>query len=100
LSTATSGTIRLLTTGFVMTNDRSQHTSRARSCNAVYPRWRPLDSSRAGPTCSSISNRGRTINPIISALMAIFDISLLAIWYRDVRLWLFRSLHSRSGSER
>ena len=27
---------------------------------------------------------------IISALMAIFDISLLAILYRDVRLWLIQ----------
>lgn len=81
----------LLTTGFVMTNERlstngqSQELQRDLSLPDV-----PLILTGWTYVLADLQPWSHHQLLIISALMAIFDISLLAILYRDVRLWLIQ----------
>jgi predicted RND superfamily exporter protein len=81
----------LLTTGFVMTNERlstheqSQELQRDLSVAGV-----PLIFTGWTYVLADLQPWSHHQLLIISALMAIFDISLLAILYRDVRLWLIQ----------
>jgi len=81
----------LLTTGFVMTNERlttheqSQELQRGLSVPGV-----PLILTGWTYVLADLQPWSHHQLLIISALMAMFDISLLAILYRDVRLWLIQ----------
>ena len=81
----------LLTTGFVMTNEplttheQSQELQRGLSVPGV-----PLILTGWTYVLADLQPWSHHQLLIISALMAIFDISLLAILYRDVRLWLIQ----------
>ncbi|MGC1321195.1 MAG: MMPL family transporter [Candidatus Udaeobacter sp.] len=81
----------LLTTGFVMTNrpltthEQSQELQRGLSVPGV-----PLILTGWAYVLADLQPWSHHQLLIISALMAIFDISLLAILYRDVRLWLIQ----------
>ena len=81
----------LLTTGFVMTNERlttheqSQELQRDLSVAGV-----PMILTGWTYVLADLQPWSHHQLLIISALMAIFDISLLAILYRDVRLWLIQ----------
>ena len=81
----------LLTTGFVMTNgpltthEQSQELLRGLSVPGV-----PLILTGWTYVLADLQPWSHHQLLIISALMAIFDISLLAILYRDVRLWLIQ----------
>jgi uncharacterized protein len=81
----------LLTTGFVMTNERlstheqSQELLRGLSVTGV-----PLILTGWTYVLADLRPWSHHQLLLISALMAMFDISLLAILYRDVRLWLIQ----------
>ena len=81
----------LLTTGFVMTNgpltthEQSQELQQGLSVAGV-----PLLLTGWTYVLADLQPWSHHQLLIISALMAIFDISLLAILYRDVRLWLIQ----------
>ena len=81
----------LLTTGFVMTNepvarhDQSQELQRDLSVPGV-----PLVLTGWTYVLADLQPWSRHQLLIISALMAIFDMSLLAILYRDLRAWLIQ----------
>src|SRR5258705_6935908 len=81
----------LLTTGFVMTNEplttheQGQELQRDLSVPGV-----PLILTGWTYVLADLQPWSHHQLLIISALMAIFDISLLAILYRDVRLWLIQ----------
>jgi uncharacterized protein len=81
----------LLTTGFVMTNgpltthEQSQELQRGLSVPGV-----PLILTGWTYVLADLQPWSHHQLLIISALMAIFDMSLLAILYRDVRLWLIQ----------
>jgi predicted RND superfamily exporter protein len=81
----------LLTTGFVMTNgplkthERGQELQRGLSVAGV-----PMILTGWTYALADLQPWSHHQLLIISALMAIFDISLLAILYRDVRLWLIQ----------
>ena len=81
----------LLTTGFVMTNgpltthEQGQELQRGLSVPGV-----PLILTGWTYVLADLQPWSHHQLLIISALMAIFDISLLAILYRDVRLWLIQ----------
>jgi uncharacterized protein len=81
----------LLTTGFVMTNgpltthEQGQELRRDLSVTGV-----PLILTGWTYVLADLQPWSHHQLLIISALMAIFDISLLAILYRDVRLWLIQ----------
>jgi predicted RND superfamily exporter protein len=81
----------LLTTGFVMTNgavrthEQSQELQRALSLPGI-----PLTLTGWAYVLADLQPWSHHQLLIISALMALFDISLLAILYRDVRLWLIQ----------
>jgi len=81
----------LLTTGFVMTNgqltthEQSQDLQRGLSLPGV-----PLILTGWTYVLADLQPWSHHQLLIISALMAMFDISLLAILYRDVRLWLIQ----------
>ena len=81
----------LLTTGFVMTNEpvtthqQSQELQRDLSLAGV-----PLTLTGWTYVLADLQPWSHHQLLIISALMAIFDMSLLAILYRDIRLWLIQ----------
>src|SRR6266404_2467247 len=81
----------LLTTGFVMTNEplttheQSQELQSRLSVPGI-----PLILTGWAYVLADLQPWSHHQLLIISALMAIFDISLLAILYRDVRLWLIQ----------
>jgi len=81
----------LLTTGFVMTNgavrthEESQELQRGLSLPGI-----PLTLTGWAYVLADLQPWSHHQLLIISALMAMFDISLLAILYRDVRLWLIQ----------
>src|SRR5215831_7154896 len=81
----------LLTTGFVMTNgpltthEQSQELQRGLFVAGV-----PLILTGWTYVLADLQPWSHHQLLIISALMAMFDISLLAILYRDVRLWLIQ----------
>jgi hypothetical protein len=81
----------LLTTGFVTTNEplttheQSQELQRDLSVAGV-----PMTLTGWAYVLADLQPWSHHQLLIISALMAIFDISLLAILYRDVRLWLIQ----------
>src|SRR5438067_7619714 len=81
----------LLTTGFVMTNEplttheQGQELQRGLSAPGV-----PLILTGWTYVLADLQPWSHHQLLIISALMAIFDISLLAILYRDLRLWLIQ----------
>ena len=81
----------LLTTGFVMTNEpvtthqQSQELQRNLLLAGV-----PLTLTGWTYVLADLQPWSHHQLLIISALMAIFDMSLLAILYRDVRLWLIQ----------
>jgi predicted RND superfamily exporter protein len=81
----------LLTTGFVMTkeplttHEQSQELQRDVSVAHV-----PMSLTGWTYVLADLQPWSHHQLLIISALMAIFDISLLAILYRDVRLWLIQ----------
>jgi predicted RND superfamily exporter protein len=81
----------LLTTGFVMTNgpltthEQSQELQRGLSVPGV-----PLILTGWSYVLADLQPWSHHQLLIISALMAMFDISLLAILYRDIRLWLIQ----------
>jgi len=81
----------LLTTGFVMTNEplttheQGEELQRGLSVPGV-----PLILTGWTYVLADLQPWSHHQLLIISALMAIFDISLLAILYRDVRLWLIQ----------
>src|SRR5207247_1406844 len=81
----------LLTTGFVTTNgpltihEQSQELQRDLSVTGI-----PMILSGWTYVLADLQPWSQHQLLIISALMAIFDISLLAILYRDLRLWLIQ----------
>jgi predicted RND superfamily exporter protein len=81
----------LLTTGFVMTNgplsthEQSQELERDLSVAGV-----PMILTGWNYVLADLQRWSHHQLLLISALMAIFDISLLAILYRDLRLWLIQ----------
>jgi len=81
----------LLTTGFVMTNEpvtthrQSQELQRSLSVAGV-----PLALTGWAYVLADLQPWSHHQLLIISALMAIFDMSLLAILYRDLRAWLIQ----------
>jgi predicted RND superfamily exporter protein len=81
----------LLTTGFVTTNEplttqeQSQQLQRDLSVPGV-----PMILTGWAYVLADLQPWSHHQLLIISALMAIFDVSLLAILYRDLRLWLFQ----------
>ena len=81
----------LLTTGFVMTNEpvatheQSRELERDLSVAGV-----PIVLTGWTYTLADLQPWSQHQLLIISALMAIFDMSLLAILYRDIRLWLIQ----------
>jgi len=81
----------LLTTGFVMTNgplsthEQSQELERDLSVAGV-----PMILTGWNYVLADLQPWSHHQLLLISALMAIFDISLLAILYRDLRLWLIQ----------
>jgi predicted RND superfamily exporter protein len=81
----------LLTTGFVMTNgavtthEQSQELQRGLSLPGI-----PLILTGWTYVLADLQPWSHHQLLIISALMALFDISLLAVLYRDVRLWLIQ----------
>ena len=82
----------LLTTGFVTTNEpvttRSQTEMLARDLPAAA--GVPMILSGWSYALADLLPWSRRQLLIISALMAMFDVSLLAILYRDLRLWLIQ----------
>src|SRR5215217_1488508 len=81
----------LLTTGFVMTNQPVSTRAQSEELG------RDLPVNGVAMIISGWSYALADLQPwshhqllIISALMAIFDVSLLAILYRDIRLWLIQ----------
>ena len=81
----------LLTTGFVMTNEpvttheQGQQLQSALAVNGV-----PMILTGWAYVLADLQPWSHHQLLIISALMAIFDVSLLAVLYRDVRLWLLQ----------
>src|SRR5205823_3801242 len=81
----------LLTTGFAMTNEpvstRAQTEALARDLPVAGV---PMIISGWSYALADLLPWSRRQLLIISALMAFFDISLLAMLYRNVRLWVFQ----------
>lgn len=83
----------LLTTGFATTNEpvtthaQQQELSRALPVSGV-----PMVLSGWAYSLAELQPWSRHQLLMISALMALFDIGLLAILYRDLRLWLIQVL--------
>ena len=81
----------LLTTGFVMTNERlSTHEQSQELLRGLSVPGVPLILTGWTYVLADLQPWSHHQLLIISALMAMFDISLLAILYRDVRLWLIQ----------
>jgi hypothetical protein len=83
----------LLTTGFVTTNERlithEQSQELERDLPAVGV---PMTLTGWAYVLADLQRWSHHQLLLISALMAIFDVSLLAILYRDLRLWLIQVL--------
>src|SRR5881409_2221661 len=85
------GRDRLLTTGFVMTNQPVATHAQSEELGRDLPvAGVPMILSGWSYALADLQPWSRHQLLIISALMAIFDISLLAILYRDLRLWLIQ----------
>jgi uncharacterized protein len=81
----------LLTTGFVMTNERlSTHEQGQELQHDLSVPGVPLILTGWTYVLADLQPWSHHQLLIISALMAIFDMSLLAILYRDLRLWLIQ----------
>src|SRR6184192_2503509 len=80
-----------LTTGFVTTNERVATHAQSQELERELPvTGVPMILSGWSYALADLQPWSRHQLLIISALMAIFDISLLAILYRDLRLWLIQ----------
>src|SRR5881398_3786646 len=85
------GRDRLLTTGFVMTNQPvATHAQSEALGRDVSVAGVPMIISGWSYALADLQPWSHHQLLIISALMAIFDISLLALLYRDLRLWLIQ----------
>jgi predicted RND superfamily exporter protein len=83
----------LLTTGYVTTNERIATRAQAERLARDLPiAGVPMILSGWSYALADLLPWSRRQLLIISALMAVFDISLLAILYRDLRLWLIQVL--------
>ena len=81
----------LLTTGFVMTNQPvTTHEQSKQLGSAVTVAGVPIIISGWSYALADLQPWSHHQLLIISALMAIFDVSLLALLYRDLRLWLIQ----------
>jgi uncharacterized protein len=81
----------LLTTGFVTTNQPvSTHTQSKELGRDLLVAGVPMIISGWSYALADLQPWSHHQLLIISALMAIFDVSLLAILYRDLRLWLIQ----------
>src|SRR5258705_7661860 len=81
----------LLTTGFVMTNQPvTTHAQSQELGNDLTVPGVPMIISGWSYALADLQPWSHHQLLIISALMAIFDISLLALLYRDLRLWLIQ----------
>src|SRR5438552_2089704 len=81
----------LLTTGFVTTNQPVATHAQSEYLNSNLPvRGVPVILSGWTYVLADLLPWSHRQLLIISALMAIFDVSLLAILYRDLRLWLIQ----------
>jgi predicted RND superfamily exporter protein len=83
----------LLTTGFVTTNEpiRTREQTETLAHDLPVPEV-PMILSGWSYALADLLPWSRRQLLIISALMALFDISLLAVLYRDLRLWLIQVL--------
>ena len=82
---------RLLTTGFVMTNQPvTTHAQSQELGNDLTVPGVPMIISGWSYALADLQPWSHHQLLIISALMAIFDVSLLALLYRDLRLWLIQ----------
>jgi len=80
-----------LTTGFVTTNERVATHAQSQELERELPvAGVPMILSGWSYALADLQPWSHHQLLIISALMAIFDISLLAILYRDLRLWLIQ----------
>ncbi len=85
------GRDRLLTTGFVMTNQPvATHAQSEALGRDVSVAGVPMILSGWSYALADLQPWSHHQLLIISALMAIFDVSLLALLYRDLRLWLIQ----------
>jgi predicted RND superfamily exporter protein len=81
----------LLTTGFVMTNQPvATHAQSKELGNDLTVTGVPMIISGWSYALADLQPWSHHQLLIISALMAIFDVSLLALLYRDLRLWLIQ----------
>ncbi len=81
----------LLTTGFVMTNQPvTTHAQSQELGNDLTVPGVPMIISGWSYALADLQPWSHHQLLIISALMAIFDVSLLALLYRDLRLWLIQ----------
>jgi len=81
----------ILTTGFATPNEPvTTHAQRLELGNELSVSAVPMSLSGWSYTLADLLPWSRHQLLIISALMALFDISLLAILYRDLRLWLIQ----------
>jgi predicted RND superfamily exporter protein len=81
----------LLTTGFVMTKQPVSTHAQSKELGRDLPvAGVPMIISGWSYALADLQPWSRHQLLIISALMAIFDISLLALLYRDLRLWLIQ----------
>jgi len=81
----------LLTTGFVMTNQPvTTHAQSKELENDLTVAGVPMIISGWSYALADLQPWSHHQLLIISALMAIFDVSLLALLYRDLRLWLIQ----------
>src|ERR1043166_3036166 len=81
----------LLTTGFVTTNERVSTHAQSQELGRDLPvAGVPMILSGWSYALADLQPWSHHQLLIISALMAIFDISLLALLYRDLRLWLIQ----------
>jgi predicted RND superfamily exporter protein len=81
----------LLTTGFVATNQPvATHAQSVELCDDLAVPGVPMILSGWTYTLADLQPWSHHQLLIISALMAIFDVSLLAILYRNLRLWLIQ----------
>jgi predicted RND superfamily exporter protein len=81
----------LLTTGFVMTNQPvATHAQGKELANDLTVAGVPMFISGWSYALADLQPWSHHQLLIISALMAIFDVSLLALLYRDLRLWLIQ----------
>jgi hypothetical protein len=81
----------LLTTGFATTNEPvTTHEQKEQLSRALPARDVPMTLSGWAYALADLQPWSHRQLLIISALMALFDIGLLAILYRDFRLWLIQ----------